>query len=135
MEYEAACDRICNNIATLLVEMGPTPRAAFAAARATRGIADALHHAAGLPNDDRWFDALTNLETFLEIYGTGPRRVKSPALAELRGFLNENGLNHVHRFEANELLDGWMSDAVRLHFADVSGVDLHRAHLDELVRR
>ena len=91
MEYEAACDRLCDNIATLLVGMGrPTPRATFAAARATRGIADALHHAAGAPDDERWYDALTSLETFVNICDAGARRRQSPALTELRDFLDEN---------------------------------------------
>ncbi|HEY1978069.1 MAG TPA: hypothetical protein VGG89_16075 [Candidatus Baltobacteraceae bacterium] len=91
MDYEAACDRICDNIANLLLAVGrPSPRATFAAARATRGIADALHHAAGLPEDKRWYDALTNLETFVNIYDVEPRPVGSTALAELRSFLGEN---------------------------------------------
>lgn len=91
MEYEAACDRICDNIALLLVDMGrPPARATFAAARATRGIADALHHAAGAPDDERWYDALVNLETFVNIYDTGPRRSQPAALHELRAFLDEN---------------------------------------------
>jgi hypothetical protein len=91
LEYEAACDRICDNIATLLVEMGrPTPRASFAAARATRGIADALHHAAGAPEDERWSEALVSLETFVNIYDTGARNTHAPALVELRDFLDEN---------------------------------------------
>jgi hypothetical protein len=89
LEYEAACDRICDNIAELLIHLGrPTKRATFAAARATREIADALHHAAGAPNDERWYDALTSLETFVNIYDVGPRR--PPALIELRDFLDEN---------------------------------------------
>lgn len=91
MEYEAACDRICDNIASLLVDMGrPTARATFAAARATRGIADALHHAAGAPEDERWYDALTDLETFVNIYDGGPQPSAPAALGELRAFLDEN---------------------------------------------
>lgn len=91
MDYEAACDRICNDIATLLFDMGrPTPRAAFAAARATRGIADALHHAAGRPEDERWYDALANLATFVRIYDTRNRTLQPAALTELRAFLDEN---------------------------------------------
>jgi len=92
LDYETACDRICDNIASLLVDMGrPTARATFAAARATREIADALHHAAGAPNDERWYDALTSLETFVNIYDVGPRRPQpAPALLELRDFLDEN---------------------------------------------
>ena len=95
MEYETACDRICHNIATLLIEAGrPTPRAAFAAASATREIADALHHAAGLPDDARWHRAFDSLETFVNIYDVAARGVapnaRSGALAELRGFLAEN---------------------------------------------
>jgi hypothetical protein len=91
MEYEAACDRIRENIATLLVELGrATPRATFAAARATREIAEALHHAAGAPDDDRWYGALASLETFVNIYDTSSRPAPSSALGELRSFLDEN---------------------------------------------
>jgi len=91
VEYEAACERICDHIATLLVDMSrPTPRATFAAARATREIADALHHAAGMPGDGRWNDALVSLETFVNVYEAEPRPVHSPALFELRSFLDEN---------------------------------------------
>ncbi len=91
MEYEAACDRICDNIASLLLDMGrPTSRATFAAARATRGIADALHHAAGAPDDERWYDALTNLETFVNIYDARLQPSSGAALTELRAFLDEN---------------------------------------------
>lgn len=91
MEYERACDRICDNIASLLVEMGhPTARATFAAARATRGIADALHHAAGAPQDERWYDALADLETLVTIYDAAARRAPSAARSELRAFLDEN---------------------------------------------
>lgn len=91
MEYETACERICDNIATLLVEIGrPTSRATFAAARATSEIADALHHAAGVPDDDRWYAALTSLERFVNIYDAGPVHIPSTALSELREFLDEN---------------------------------------------
>lgn len=68
----------------------PTLRATFAAARATREIADALHHAAGAPNDERWGDALDSLETFVSIYDDSRRPVHSPASVELRKFLDEN---------------------------------------------
>jgi NAD(P)-dependent dehydrogenase (short-subunit alcohol dehydrogenase family) len=92
VEYEAACDRICDNIASLLVDMGsrPTVRATFAAARATHGIADALHHAAGAPEDGRWYDALADLETFVNIYDAGVQPSPPAALSELRAFLDEN---------------------------------------------
>lgn len=91
MEYEPACDRICDNIASLLVDMGrPTARATFAAARATRGVADALHHAAGVPEDERWYDALDDLETFVNIYDAELRPSPPAALSELRSFLDEN---------------------------------------------
>ena len=92
MEYEAACERICDNIASLLVDMGgrPTARATFAAARATRGVADALHHAAGAPEDARWYEALTDLETFVNIYDAELRSSPPAALSELRAFLDEN---------------------------------------------
>ena len=91
MEYEAACDRICDNIASLLVDMGrPTARATFAAARATRGVADALHHAAGAPEDERWYDALADLETFVSIYDNVRQPSPPAALSELRTFLDEN---------------------------------------------
>lgn len=91
MEYESACDRICDNIASLLVDMGrPTTRATFAAARATRGVADALHHAAGAPEDERWHDALGDLETFVNMYDAERRPSPPAALSELRAFLDEN---------------------------------------------
>ena len=108
MEHETACDRICNNIATLLIERGrPTKRAAFAAARATREIADALHHAAGAPDDKRWYYALTTLESFVTIYE--PMTLPSPALTELRAFLDENGVTSARPREASRIayaLDG-----------------------------
>jgi hypothetical protein len=91
MQYEAVCDKICDNIARALLEMRPpTSGAAYAAACATRNIAAALHHASGLPEDPRWTAAMTSLETFLGYCHASTRALGSPALRELRGFLEEN---------------------------------------------
>lgn len=55
MRYEAACAKIRDDIARLLLDLTPrTSAATYSAARATRDIADALHHAAGRPDDYRW---------------------------------------------------------------------------------
>ena len=90
MEYEIACDRICDGISHLLLEAGrPTPGMALTAARATRDVADALHHARGVPDDPRWFNAVASLDDFLaRCKARGLER--SAALRELQAFASEN---------------------------------------------
>ena len=91
MEYEAACDRLCDDIAHLLldVQRPPIVRVAYAAGRATRDLATAFHHAAGLPNDRRWSDAIESLEHFLDVCNES-RIEGSAELRELRRFVAEN---------------------------------------------
>ncbi len=91
MQTEAACDRLCDDIATLLLLVQPaTPVAAFAAARATRDVASALHHAAGDPANPRWHDAIESLEHFLNYPARSPEARASSQLLELRAFVEEN---------------------------------------------
>jgi hypothetical protein len=91
LEYESACDALCDNITTVLLAMGrPTRRATFVAARATHQLADALHHAAGTPTDPRWSDALGSLSEFVDVAGVWPTATANPAFASLREFLEEN---------------------------------------------
>src|ERR1700722_13700617 len=67
-----------------------TPTAAYAAARATRDVAAAFHHAAGDPVNPRWRDAIGSLERFLA-YSTRSPGVKNLAsLRELATFVDEN---------------------------------------------
>src|SRR5580704_18123076 len=54
MEYELACNRLCDDISQLLLD-GPRPPTkwkAFAAGRATQDLAAAFHRAAGRPGDE-----------------------------------------------------------------------------------
>ena len=52
MEYEAACDRLCDDISHLIADaQNPSPGLFQAAARATRDLAIALRMAAGSPDD------------------------------------------------------------------------------------
>ena len=91
MEYESACDALCDNITTVLLAMGrPTRRATFVAARATHLLADALHHAAGTPSDPRWTAALGTLGEFVDVVSYLPSAKSLPAFASLREFLEEN---------------------------------------------
>jgi hypothetical protein len=91
MQYEAACDRICDNITRLLLELRPrTSGAAYSAASATRGIAAAFHHASGTPEDPRWRGAFEHLEDFLDVCDRYPNLRSSAETLELRGFLEEN---------------------------------------------
>jgi hypothetical protein len=91
MQYEVACNQIRDDITALPLELRPpTTGAAYAAACATRNVAAALHHASGVPDDPRWADALTSLETFLEYCEASPKTRESDALLELRGFIAEN---------------------------------------------
>jgi DNA-binding FadR family transcriptional regulator len=100
MQYEAACAQIRDDIARLLLGLTPrTSGATYSAARATRDIADALHHAAGMPDDPRWAEALASLRTFLECCTASTAVRSSAALRELRGFLEENADLSIERFE------------------------------------
>jgi hypothetical protein len=91
LQYEAICDHICDDIAAVLLEMKPTTRiAAYAAARATRDIADAFHHAAGDPASSRWREALGSLERFLDYSKRSPNVLNSTPLRELTAFVEEN---------------------------------------------
>jgi hypothetical protein len=91
LEYELACDRLRDDIADALLELGwPTPGATSLAAAATHDIADALHHAAGSPYDARWDEAITSLEGFVEICKRSPRALRSEAVVRLSAFLEEN---------------------------------------------
>lgn len=91
MQYEAACAKIRDEIACLLLELRPpTSGATYSAARATRDIADALHHAAGRPDDPRWNIALKSLVRFLDYFTTSPAARTSTALRELWAFVDEN---------------------------------------------
>jgi len=86
-----ACDQICDDIATVLLEMRPATRmAAYAAARATRDVAAAFHHAAGDPANPRWRDAVESVERFLGYSGRSLRLRDSVPLHELAAFVNEN---------------------------------------------
>jgi hypothetical protein len=99
MQYEAACRRVRENIATLLVGLRP-PKcgAAYAAACATQTLAAALHHAAGRFDDPRWPEAFNALEEFLDLCDRSSPR-DSAALLELRSFLAENADLLAPRFE------------------------------------
>ncbi len=91
MQYEAICDHICDDIAAVLFEMKPTTRvAAYAAARATRDIADAFHHAAGDPASSRWREAMGSLERFLDYSKRWLNVATSAPLRELSAFVREN---------------------------------------------
>jgi hypothetical protein len=90
LQYEIICDHICDDIASVLLSMKPaTPTAAFAAARATRDVAAAFHHAAGDPVNPRWRDAIGSLEHFLA-YSKRSHNVNSAPLRELAAFVDEN---------------------------------------------
>ncbi len=91
MQYETICEHICDHIATLLFEMKPATRfAVYAAARATRDIADAFHHAAGDPASSRWREAMGSLERFLDCSKRSPNVLNSAPLRELSAFVTEN---------------------------------------------
>jgi hypothetical protein len=98
LEYDAACDRLCNDISQSLFD-GPRPvlRIAYAAGRATRALAAAFHHASGRPEDPLWSDAVESIGRFLEVCDAS-MLATTPALRELRSFVTEN------------------ADAVRAHF-------------------
>lgn len=93
LEYELACDRLRDDIADALLEIGrPTLSAASLAAAATHDLADALHHASGNPYDARWDAALTSLEDFVDLCRRSPRALGSEAFVRLRAFLQENAI-------------------------------------------
>ncbi|MBV8343481.1 MAG: hypothetical protein JO190_00620 [Candidatus Eremiobacteraeota bacterium] len=91
MDYELACDRLCDDISQLLLD-GPRPATkwkAFAAGRATQDLAAAFHRAAGRPEDELWSNALESLERFIDLYDYSA--VGNPAaMRELRSFVDEN---------------------------------------------
>ena len=91
MEYELACNRLCDDISQLLLD-GPRPPTkwkAFAAGRATQDLAAAFHRAAGRPGDELWSNALDSLERFLDLYDDSA--VANPAaMHDLRSFVDEN---------------------------------------------
>jgi hypothetical protein len=91
MDYELACNRLCDNISQLLLE-GPRPATkwkAFAAGRATQDLAAAFHHAAGHPEDELWSSALASLEHFIDLYDDSSVG-NSAVMRELRSFVDEN---------------------------------------------
>jgi len=91
MEYEIACNRLCDDISHLLIDgtRPPTKLAAFAAGRATQDLAAAFHHAAGRPKDQRWSSAIESVERFLEICARSDAE-DSSQLRDLQRFVNEN---------------------------------------------
>ncbi|HET6276203.1 MAG TPA: hypothetical protein VFE16_09775 [Candidatus Cybelea sp.] len=91
MEYEVAYENLRNDVAHALLEVErPTVVATVRAAAATRDLADAIHHAAGHPDDARWDAALASLEDFIEICNGSSRASRSPAVRALRAFVAEN---------------------------------------------
>jgi hypothetical protein len=91
LEYERACSHLCDNIASALFALQtPTLGAASLAAAATRDLSDALHHAAGHPDDARWEAALSSLERFIGICERSQRASRTASFAALRAFLDEN---------------------------------------------
>jgi hypothetical protein len=91
VQYEGVCDHICDDIAAVLLEMKPATRvAAYAAARATRDIADALHHSAGDPASTRWREAMESLERFLRYSERSPNVRNFAPLRELTALVREN---------------------------------------------
>lgn len=101
MEYEPACDRLRDDIATVLFELErPALAATSLAATATYHLADALHHAAGAPNDARWDAALSSLAQFVDVCARSPRASHGEAYRSLRAFVGEN--TNVPRATAQE---------------------------------
>jgi hypothetical protein len=91
MEYDAVCNRLCDDISQLLLggTIPPTKRAAFAAGRATQDLSAAFHHAAGRPEDRLWSTAIESLEHFLDICVDSSVGNSAEQL-ELQAFLAEN---------------------------------------------
>jgi hypothetical protein len=100
LEYEIACDRLCDRISDLLLDgtRPPTRLAAFAAGRATQDLAAAFHHAAGLPADELWSSAVESLEHFLDMRDN-LKLSDSAAMRELRRFVAENADALASNFE------------------------------------
>lgn len=91
LEYESACNRLRDDIATVLFELEhPALAATSLAATATYHLADALHHAAGDPNDARWDAALSSLARFVDVCSHSPRASRCEAYGTLRAFVGEN---------------------------------------------
>jgi hypothetical protein len=91
LEYESACNRLRDDIATVLLELErPAIAATSLAATATYHLADALHHAAGAPNDGRWEVALSSLARFVDVCSRSARASRCDAYATLRAFVGEN---------------------------------------------
>jgi hypothetical protein len=90
MEYEVACHRLCDDISQLLLDgpRKPSLRATYAAARATRDLAAALHRASGRSGDELWSAAIEGLGHFLDL--CDPSSKNSSAMRELRRFVDEN---------------------------------------------
>lgn len=91
MEYEIACDRLCNDISQLLLAGAnkPSLRATYAAARATEDLAAAFHRAAGRSDDRLWSEAVASLDHFLDLCDQPAARNSVP-MRELRRFVGEN---------------------------------------------
>jgi hypothetical protein len=92
MEYEIACDRLCDDISQLLLSgpSKPSLRTTYAAGRATQDLAAAFHRAAGQPQDELWSHAIESLDHFLDLCNDSKLQ-SSRALHELRSFVDENG--------------------------------------------
>lgn len=91
LEYESACNRLRDDIATVLFELEhPAIALTSLAATATYHLADALHHAAGQPDDTRWEAALSSLARFVDVCSHSPRASRCEAYLTLRGFVGEN---------------------------------------------
>lgn len=91
MGYEAACNHLRDDVATVLLALErPALATASHAASATYHLTDALHHAAGDPNDARWGSALSSLARFLKECSRSPRATHTAAFASLERFLTEN---------------------------------------------
>jgi hypothetical protein len=97
LEYEAVCHRLCDDISHLLFDR-PRLRVAFAAARATRDLAAAFHHAAGRPADQLWSDAVESVGHFLDVCDESAV-AGTAELRELRSFAAENADALRPRFE------------------------------------
>jgi hypothetical protein len=91
LQFESACNRVCEDIASLLIDTrGATRHTAFIAARATRDVAAAMHHASGSAEDALWYEAMTSLEHFLDLCGPLKTLEAAAPRARLRAFIEEN---------------------------------------------
>lgn len=91
MQYEAVCQRLCDDISHLLLDgrRPPVLRVAYAAVRATRDVATAFHRAAGHPADQLWSDAVESVEHFVDVCDES-LFANTVELRELRSFVAEN---------------------------------------------